>query len=224
MSRIRRTGELAAVEPALRRLRDPQKTDLGWPGDDAEQKRGEHRPQRENPGRDARLHHERRDLPAILGEQTTRCAREAPVRSAAGQRNRGRRDDLRDDHPEDRLEHAVVGTDRDADEPQGHREGEERAAQVVAAAQQQRGRSDVLLRLYQREERDREHRPRQPLGTEDPVGDRREGRQSDECEQSADRLEPDGDDEQPAQPPPVLGCDVAKPELRQRLLDGQIEE
>ena len=64
VSRMSRAGELAADEPRLRRLRDPEETDLGRARDDAEDERHERRPQRDDTGPDARLEDERDHLRA----------------------------------------------------------------------------------------------------------------------------------------------------------------
>ncbi len=100
-----------------------------------------------------------------------------------------------------------------------------RASQVVAAVQQERRRADVLGRLDEREQRRREERRSDAVLAEELVGERREG---DERARVA------------SAPPTTLSrsiCrksrrsrpqssarDVAEPVLRERLLDGEVEQ
>ena len=211
-------------EPALRRERDAVVADLGRPRDDAEQHRGEGRAQRDHARRDARLGDEREQLAAVRAERAWRRAREAPEGGVAGRaRDRGR-GDLADAERRERCGDADRRADEDRDQPDPHRRREQPAAQVVAPAQEERARADVLRRRDQGQRGGRGHRPGEILPAEQRVGDRREREQDDGRERAADELDLERPPEEPVEPSPVLRRDVAEAELREALLDRQVEQ
>ena len=134
------------------------------------------------------------------------------------------RDDLRDHHPEHGARQAVEGADADAREPQAHRDREERAADVVPAAQDDRSAGDALGRLEQRDGRREEHRDEHVVHAPDLPRERRQHDQRERPEKAADQLEGERDLEDPAQPAPAARLGVAEAVLDERLLDGQVEQ
>ena len=150
--------------------------------------------------------------------------REAPKGREPHRGDRDRRDRLSDDHRGERRGDSVRSPDRDRGEAQCHGERLVGAPQVVATTEQERRRADVLGRLHQREERAHEDGHCEILGAEERVGDRGEEHERERSEHPAGELDLQRPDEEPAQLPPLLVDDVAKPELRQRLLDGEVEQ
>ena len=114
--------------------------------------------------------------------------------------------------------------DREPDQPEPHRDREEPAADVVAPAQDDRARGDVLRRLRERDRRDDQHRHHHPARAPDLLGERRERAGREHREHPADELVAERDLEQAAKPPPALRLGVAEAELHERLLDRQVEE
>ncbi len=116
------------------------------------------------------------------------------------------------------------GGNGDGEETQCRRAQLIARAQVVAAVQEQRRGADVLRRLDEREQRGREQRLLEPVGTEELVGERREEDDEERREEPAHDLEEEGLAEETSQPAPVFARDVPEPVLRQRLLDGEVEQ
>ena len=122
---------------------------------------------------------------------------------------------------------AVTPLERERDDREEPQAGGARLvhpAQVVAAVQQQRRRADVLGRLHEREQRGRDDRAADALLAEEVVREGREGDQDHGRERASEELEYEHLPEEPPQPAPILARDVAEPVLRQRLLDGQVEQ
>ncbi len=90
--------------------------------------------------------------------------------------------------------------------------------------QEERGRADVLRRLHEREQGRGEDRALHAGLPEDPVRERGEGDEDHRRESAAGELQNEHLPEQPSQTAPIVGRDVAEPVLRERLLDGQVEQ
>ena len=90
--------------------------------------------------------------------------------------------------------------------------------------EQKGGGEDVLGRLHERQQRRREERSLHALRAEDLVRERSQHDEDDRRECTAGELQQERLPEEPPQPAPVAGGDVAEAVLRQRLLDGEVEE
>src|ERR671925_557796 len=90
--------------------------------------------------------------------------------------------------------------------------------------EQERRGAHVLGRLHERKEGRREERRPDALLAEERVRDRRQQDEKDRGESAADEFEPEHLPEEAAQAPPVLVRHVAEAVLRERLLDGEVEE
>ena len=182
------------------------------------------RAERDDACRDARLDDERDDLAAVVADRRRLAPREAAERERPGGPGDHGRGQLTDRHRRERRGDAERGTDDDRDEPDAHRHGEEPAAEVVAAAEEQRARADVLGRREERQRGGRRHRRREPVRVEERVGEGRQHEQDERRERPAEKLQLERPPEQPVQPPPVAGRDVAEAELGEALLDREVEE
>ena len=160
----------------------------------------------------------------VLRERPRRRRREPPKRARPDGRDGGGCHRLGDHDAGDRLPDAVLRADGDREQSEAHRERQIRAAQVVATAEEERGRGDVLGRLDEGEQRRGEDRASQAARPEHGVRERREGGEDDAPEGSSDDLEAERRREQLPQPPPILRGDVAKAEFRQRLLHREVEQ
>ena len=156
-------------------------------------------------------------------------SREAPAESAGarptpttGDRDRG--DRLRDHDRDQRLGHAERRGDHDGQQAEPARPGLVDAPQVVAAVEEERRRRNVLRGLDEREQRRHEEGLLDALRAEELVGERRERDEDHRRERSAGDLEAEHLAEEPPEPAPVLRGDVAKPVLRERLLDREVEK
>jgi hypothetical protein len=181
-------------------------------------------PRGEERGGDGGLDEEAPQRPAVVVERLRPRRREAPEGRRARDGDRRGREHLRDHDPDHRAGDAPAAADRDARQPQPHREREEGAADVVAPAEDDRPGCDRLRRLHERDRRGDEHRHEHAARAPDVL---REGREHDEGhagEQAADQLEAEREPEEPPQPAPPLGLRVAEPVLDQRLLDREVEE
>ena len=90
--------------------------------------------------------------------------------------------------------------------------------------QEKCGRTDVLRRLHEGKERSREDRLLDVVRVEQLVGEGRESDEEHRRDEAARELQQDRLPKKPPEPSPLLTGDVAKAELRQRLLDRQVEE
>ena len=184
----------------------------------------ERRPERDDAGRDARLDDEGEDLAPVGAESALLAAREPAQRRGARRADDRRREELTDRERAERGGDADRGADDDRDESDAHRHREQAAAQVVAAAEEERARGDVLGSGEERDRRCRGHRRREAVRPEERVRERRDGEDHERRERAADQLHLERAPEETVQLPPVLGGDVPEPELRQALLDGEVEE
>ena len=150
--------------------------------------------------------------------------REPAERDEADEHGERRGDRLGDDDGDERRIDAVTGSDRDRDEAQGARAGLVDAAEVVAAVEQECRGADLLRGLHEREQRRREQGGADAVRVEDPVREGHEGEEDHRRQRSADELEDEHLPEEAPEAPPVLRRDIAEAVLRQRLLDGEVEQ
>ena len=180
----------------------------------------------EIPGGDARLEDERARCPRRSSPSCTRRR----VREAAKRRDPTATDDaggdrLRDDDRGERLGHPVLRADRDRDEPERHRERLAarpggRSGRAGGAPSWRRSRAPGRAAAARGEQRRGEPVRRRTASR--PPGRARAsepGRQ-----RAAEELERERLPEESPKPAPVLRRDVAEAVLRQRLLDGEVEQ
>jgi hypothetical protein len=155
---------------------------------------------------------------------SARGAGDAAERDPPGCADGSRGDDLGEHDGRDRLGDAPARSDRDGREAKRHRDGEKERANVVAAAQDQRGAGQAFRRLCEWKQRSEQQRRRKPARVEERLGGGRERDEREPGEDGAARLEGERAPEQAVQPPPVLRGRVAEAVLRDRVLDGQVEQ
>ena len=90
--------------------------------------------------------------------------------------------------------------------------------------QEERGRADVLGACTSGRSAPTRSGTVSPSEPKIAVRERREQRERERGQHAAGHLQLERPHEQAAQLPPLLADDVAEPELRQRLLDGQVEQ
>ncbi len=185
-----------------------------------EQQRREPAAQREHAARGARLGDERENPAPLLAERLGRGAA-----GSGGTRSTQRRRSTRSQITCAMTTPAIARTSPycapigDAGEAQDHRPDEEPGADVVAAAEIERGAGEPLDRLAERDQRRDDERLRQPRRDE-----RRENEQREPAEHRAGELEPERAAEEAPQQAPLRPRDEAEAVLHERLLDGQVEE
>jgi hypothetical protein len=209
----------------LRRLGGAEEAHVSRRAHDAEDERGDPRPQRDESRVGGALEHEPENRPPVLAERDGRRGREAPHRGDREAHHDRARHGLRGHEPGDGRGHAVLGADRDTGEPQAHRERQQRAAQVIAPAQDHGRRADRVEGLQRGQDRGDQHRPLEALCVvEDRADERCEGDDDHAGPERGQQLVAEGCADEPVEPSPVLACGVAEAVLDERLVARQPEE